>query len=413
MAAIAEEDTDIQINLDNSEDNYIYYSICEYSKLIIDTAYDTIKNFCPKESNKRSRTEIIYPLPNPTFKELQASTLTRSDTVILPTTTPSIKRINSKNLSGFLNKTIPEKYKIKDLNRDIILKLQGESENTKRTMSANSAQIPEITISEITIPEIKESEKVLDCVNYGGRFLVVLDIPNDNDTHQIIFNGRGKWCPNGGIGPGYPEAKKCPFYKSTGTSNSSIDANFPNMWFPFFRIKTKNPNETSPTGRGWIYKAWGLQSVTQLRQRLYKNFNIPLQESGKELTSDFLYCFLEKFSHWWQIQLSLQLPIDSNTLWDISPILQKLKNIVLTYDYDHFRNDQDCFIKREVPLILIKYNLQSEPIHNYEKQPKANGSDKIPETINNWLRGGVQTSDGVVTYPNGIYPLCIEDNEDN
>jgi hypothetical protein len=153
------------------------------------------------------------------------------------------------------------------------------------------------------------------------------------------------------------------------------------MWFPFFRIKTSNANEDSPIGRGWIYKAWGLQSVKQLRKRLSDKFQIPEVKEQENESKDFLYCFLEKFSHWWQIQLSLQLPLEPDTLWDTTPILKKLKEIAINYDYDHFGGDHKCFLKNaNTPK---EYTLKEDgPDQTY------NNTDDNPEIINEWLRRG-------------------------
>jgi hypothetical protein len=186
------------------------------------------------------------------------------------------------------------------------------------------------------------------------------------------------------------------------------------MWFPFFRIKTSIPGQTKSIAtqeRGWIYKAWGLQSVTELRKRLRKRFQgkIALPEEGKELTSDFLYCFLEKFSHWWQIQLSLQLPVEQGALWQTSPILQELKKIVENYDYDHFRGDEECFILRRGNKITKLYDLSKTACCRLEKSKVANGEDNTitidytPDYINMWLRGG----------PGGTNTLCVEDGDDH
>ena len=258
--------------------------------------------------------------------------------------------------------------------------------------------------------EFINSENKLNYIKYGGRNLVVLHIPDDSRGTQIIFNSQAKWCPNGGVGPGYPSCKTCPFYQSTGSSN---DVNFPGMWFPFFRIKTSIPGQPKSIAtqeRGWIYKAWGLQSVKDLRTRLYDRFKIPLPE-GQELTSDFLYCFLEKFSHWWQIQLSLQLPLKKGeTLWDTSSILQEFKNIVETYDYDHFGGDKNCFKKRESKIEGL-YSLSSDgPCYSHEGAiTKVNDDnttitiDNTPDYINMWLRGG----------PGGQNSLCVEDADDH
>ena len=396
MAEMNVEDTDIKINLDNPEDTYIYYSICDYSEAIVDQIDKINKNikelcnFCGTCKNKANLDTIredpltheLVPLELTQFTHVEPSETSR---VIKRTRTqliedPSkIKRINSKQFSDFLGKQVDAKSTMKDINREIIFKLQSISEVTpERSMSA-STPLPQVHIETITLPYI----------NYINRSLVVLPIPDDSKTLQIIFNSDGKWCPNGGIGPGYPKSIICPFYRSTGVSNTGA-VNFPNMWFPFFRIKTSKASQDSSIGRGWIYKAWGLQSVKQLRKRLFNKFQIPEVKEEESESKDFLYCFLEKFSHWWQIQLSLQLPVEPGTLWDTNPILKKLKHIALNYDYDHFGGDHKCFLKNaNTPK---KYILESNPYQIY------NNPDDDADKINGRLRG--------------FNNLVIEDNED-
>ena len=394
MAAMNVENTDIEINLDDPEDSYIYYSICDYSEAIVDQINKNIKelcNFCGSCKNKVNLhtiredplTQKLVSLELPKITEVQPSGAKRGRTTTqLIEDQSKIKRISSNEFSNFLGKQVDSNSTMKDINREIILKLQSISKKSERTMP-DFTPLPQVHIQNIRLPYI----------NYINRLLVVLDIPDDSKTLQIIFNSDGKWCPNGGIGPGYPVSKICPFYMSTGVSNPSA-VNFPNMWFPFFRIKTSRASEDSSIDRGWIYKAWGLQSVKQLRKRLFNKFQIPEVKEGESESKDFLYCFLEKFSHWWQIQLSLQLPVEpGGTLWDTNPILKKLKDIALNYDYDHFGGDHKCFLKNaNTPK---KYMLGSLPDVTYN-----DSTDNNPEIINNWL-----------TQQNK-YKLVIEDHED-
>lgn len=424
MAEINVEDTGkvIEIDLDNDEDSYIYYSICDYSEAIlskIGSINKNIRDICKICGSKEDDTEQKEPLvatqvldssqPEVLETSKRSSTVSvnkrdpkkaRVDPSQTDVTSHRIKRIDSKAFGAFLGK---QTSTIKDVNREIILNLQSLSENNPREITPSRQ--PSRKISRQPSLTMVQGD-VLRYINYGGRLLVVLPIPNDRDSDQIIFNKNGTWCPNGGIGPSYPKSKKCPFYKSTGTSNTGIGANFPNMWFPFFRIKTSIPGgdrSSSEMSRGWVYKAWGLQSVRQLRQRLHQRFSeeIPAPPEKNE-TSDFFYCFLEKFSHWWQIQLSLQLPIEQGeTLWDTDPILINFKNIVLTYDYDHFASPYFKPRKNEHK----QYSLDSVASQIHLESSKTNGQDTIPEQINLWLRGDALKSDK-------SNPLCIEDSED-
>lgn len=398
---------DIEVDLDDYEQRHIYNSICQYVSYVAGNSLKKLTDICntvkPQNLNKNKQpsTTEIFPKPIPAFDTVNPSRRTkviprRGSTIVIPVTPePRIKRIDSSSLLTFLagdgkisEDTQSKTYSIKDINREIILNFV----NLREDSGITELKTPELdSVDEfINADVVEKQEKVIDCLFYQDRPLVVLPIPDDREKAQIIFNSNGKWCPNGGIGPGYPQSINCPFYRSTGQSNPD-SRNFPNMWFPFFRIKTSKyvPGVSlSKLDRGWIYKAWGLQSVKQLRQRLNTIFNIPLPELGQDETKDILYCLLEKFSHWWQIQLSLQLPEDENSLWSTNKLLIEFKKLVLNYDYDHFGGDKNCFIpiKQSVKKDLPKYKLNT--IINITE----------PEEINIWLRKG--------------HYLCIEDSED-
>jgi hypothetical protein len=469
--AEAGSSTDLEINPDNYEDRNVYNSICEYLRVASNQVVTTIRHIgiCPKNSRdivKPKRIKVSTPQEVWTPKQVEVTeknpvnmdtymdtvpSLERAGTVVIKEEEkePRIKKISSRSFSkslGSKSDTI-QITNIKELNRQISLEVQNLNETLdrivqikrlERTESGGSLSDEdeqkiknELTTNQIVISgrvttvnkpnfsypqelnncKFINAENVLNYIDYGCRNLVVLPIPDDSTRAQIIFNSQGKWCPNGGVGPGYPTSKFCPFYKSTGHSN---ETNFPDMWFPFFRIKTSIPGQNKSIAtqeRGWIYKAWGLQSVTQLRTRLRERLKkaIPsLSEEKEPLTSDFLYCFLEKFSHWWQIQLSLQLPVKEGTLWETSPILQELKNIVENYDYDHF-GGKNCFIPRGENKIRQLYLLSEPACRTLEKSKVALINDNTiaidytPDYINMWLRGG----------PGGTNTLCVEDGDDH
>jgi len=378
-----ERDSHIVINLGNYEERHIYNSICDYVNSVIKNtagAVTSAMSNTPKKIKLDPKMMTVYQLT-------PGNRLTREGKVILDSFTPEtpvesrIKRIPSNSLVQFLKSESEKEISptiipknILQVNEELILTLQNLSETGNGDTFRPNIQTPAIVPVNIPlhiISEMKETE--LECINYTGRKLVVLNIPDDSGDSQIIFNRNGTWVSNGCIGPAYPRSKICPFYLSTGKSN---DTNFPGMWFPFFRIKTLPAKHSlSKMEKGWIYKAWGLQSVKKLRERLNTRFNIPLPTEGKE-TQDMLYCLLEKFSHWWQIQLSLQLPIEHSTLWETNDLLKEFKKIVLNYDYDNFLGDNNCFIpiKQEDKKIYIL------------KQCEVVVSNDEPEEINKWLR---------------------------
>lgn len=449
MAAAVPLSPIIVIEPYNFEDIYIYNSICDYVKTGISTL------MCPKtvevagntkrrriESQNLKPKELIITELSPVNKDeymaqnSQPNEFTRSDTQIMAGDV--IKRIDSSSFSKFLRgqDTTPLAT-IKDVNRQVILELQslketGEGKNSQSESSDEDEQHTSIlTAHQISIQGrpttviktdyvypaeltncsfIIKPRNLLNYIEYDGRNLVVLPIPDDRTGKQIIFNSQGKWCPNGGVGPGYPSCKTCPFYQSTGRSN---ETNFPSMWFPFFRIKTSIPGQPKSIAtqeRGWIYKAWGLQSVTQLRTRLNKKFHqkIPLPDPKNQITSDYLYCFLEKFSHWWQIQLSLQLPVNQEALSSLPEIFKNFIDIVKDYDYDHFGVNNFFIPREESKKIRQLYNLDGRACHTFTKsQIIPNGDtitiDNTPDYINMWLRGG----------PGGQNTLCVEDADDH
>ncbi len=184
------EDQYIEINLEDPEDSYIYYSICDYSEAIVDQIDKDIKelcNFCGSCKKSYSPKELV-PLQSPEFTELKPSNTSKRIRTEHNHIKSKIKRLDSNEFSNFLQKDIDPNSTIKDINREIILKLQSISEDPFRTMlqPVNPVQLH---IEKIT----------LSYINYTGRSLVVLPIPNDSKSLQIIFNSDGKWCPNGGI----------------------------------------------------------------------------------------------------------------------------------------------------------------------------------------------------------------------
>ena len=444
------QEIDIDIDIDNYEERHIYNSICEYSRRMCEFFSNKIDKLSPSDVITRDRTILkrkIEPRSQPTIKVLQPAQtkLFRSDTEILTNTNTNtrIKKIDSNQFKSFFSTSEPPDLKtIKDVNRQIILELQSLSEKPSRILeierikrkgsdkSINQEEkIDEEEEDEEQVIQKQDIKKIYNPVNkptyrsgiennkvnyimYDNRAIVVLPIPDDREKIQIIFNSNGTWVPNGGIGPGYPKCKTCPFYRSTGKSN---EANFPDMWFPFFRVKTSIPGQSksiSKMPRGWIYKAWGLQSVSQLRKRLVERFPDKIQAVEGNESSDFLFCFFEKFSHWWQIQLSLKLPIKDGTLWETIPILKNLKGIVENYDYDHFGGDRNCFLPIKTAQ-LQTYKLKSEPIDIYQEFQTTLDTDQgkittsnTPEVINEWLRGGTLNHDK-------SNALCVEDDEDH
>jgi hypothetical protein len=150
------------------------------------------------------------------------------------------------------------------------------------------------------------------------RQLTCVSVPN------YAKNRAYAWSDNGGCFPYYPKTSKCGFYLSTGTSNT---VNFPDIWFPFLKIQEK-PHRCHPIG--WVYKTTGLHRSKRLAQELEK--------LGVEM--EIVKDFLEKFSHWFQVQISagltedFSIPESSSTRKNSLELLHK---IALTYSFDKLR----------------------------------------------------------------------------
>lgn len=182
---------------------------------------------------------------------------------------------------------------------------------------------------------------------YRGRLLTIVTIPE-----RYIYNG--KWVNNGSPAINfYLSCRNCGFYNSSGASN---DVNFKGIWFPFLGIDND----------GWIRKSQFICDSKDFISSLENFFNLSVKKG------DFLYYFLEKFSHWWQVSVSAAMPnIGDYYLWNIHPDLAKLKAIALNYDYDFIKSS---FIPRDdiVKAYLLNINTDIENIIE-------------PNIINSWL----------------------------
>lgn len=198
----------------------------------------------------------------------------------------------------------------------------------------------------------------ISCITFKSmpidRFMTIVPVPK----YQLYS---GKWMPSGGAFSRYIKCANCPFYYSSGTSNEG--KNFPQMWFPFLRIREIGPSRFVTQDRGWIEKAWGLNNSRYLKESLIK-MGITVDE--------FILNFLEKFSHWWQVSISAALPSGPDCLWSSHKELAKLKAIAIEYDLDMEKNPP-TLVKN--PKIVTKYNV-----------PECEGTKlSQPEQINQWL----------------------------
>jgi hypothetical protein len=167
--------------------------------------------------------------------------------------------------------------------------------------------------------------------------------------------------PEGGGGQmRYPSCTHCGFYRSTGTSNTA--KNFPEIWFPFLRVKESLTGLRDEMPVGWLEKASGLDRNRYLLSALEDIIKT-------DIDKQFIISFLEKFSHWWQIQISCAIITSPNSLLITHPILQRIRILALSFDFDIVK---DKFIPNEDITKVYNIGLPAKEL-------------KSPEEANKWL----------------------------
>jgi hypothetical protein len=211
----------------------------------------------------------------------------------------------------------------------------------------------------VVLASLGKSVNTISCTIYEDRFCTIVPIP------KIAFNTQKppRWLPTGGVSPGYLSCINCGFFKSSGKSNEG--KNFQGMWFPFLRVKETEKLYDSDQPKGWIHKAYNLSTAREFKTRLSDTFKIPITE--------FLDIFLEKYSHWWQIQISAALPSAPDSHWNTHPELIRLKAIVLNFDYIHLA-DKPSQVWQENPKIIKEYRI-----------PECTRRVVDPKEVNIWL----------------------------
>jgi hypothetical protein len=185
---------------------------------------------------------------------------------------------------------------------------------------------------------------------YGrpNRIAVTIKIPS-----RAIENGR--WISGGAGGMmRYPTCTHCGFYRSSGSSN--MGKNFPDVWFPFLRVKESMTGLRDEMPIGWLEKASGLN----MNRYLMKALKDALEIKEKSDIA-FLDDFMEKFSHWWQIQMTCAIVTSPNSLLVTHPILQKLRIIALSFDFDIVK---DVFIPNDDITKLYNIGLPTRKLKN-------------------------------------------------
>lgn len=246
--------------------------------------------------------------------------------------------------------------------KDIISRLRKTNEKVsiEAKPKTRKQEEKERTIVRKSIHENVSVGKTVGCSQYGNpvRDLVVVSIP------KYALNNQGGWNNNGAsIGTAYV-CKNCPFYLSSGTSNTN---NFPGIWFPFVRIQEKKKEFSTDMHRGWISKVFGLHREGGTYGG--KEFWPGLEKMGVKRSQFLEEVFFEKFSHWWQVQISAALPLTQKSLWNSHKELIVLKQVALTMNYESFEG----WLKPKKPIVT------RWAVGKCEKNLHT------PEEVNSWL----------------------------
>ena len=213
-----------------------------------------------------------------------------------------------------------------------------------------------------------EATKSTVTTNMGNviRYMTLVKIPPSADIKQAgKYDRTVKFSDDG--------CSYQPFYLSSGTSVSEGMVNFPNVWFPFYRISNVS----------WIRGATGLGNTAGRVYNIVKRLN---GEENWGMTPQVIYSFLSRFEFFWQIKISARMNTPPNEelyergyAWNQ---MLKFKNFILTHNYDE---ENKTFFPETCEVLLIP----SLPIGTLEGK----------EEINEWLK----RNDA----------LCLEEREDD
>ena len=142
---------------------------------------------------------------------------------------------------------------------------------------------------------------------------------------------------------GYPSSMAM-FYRSTGTSNYNAD--FATVYFPSHGVLEKG----SYMPPGWIQKFGGYfkPELVPWINAFCKRFDefwmadtvAATDEKEQDNCKNRYHGLLNKFSYWWQLQVSAQL---GGEFWE-RPDVAYLRGVALTYDWDRAIQD---FVERD------------------------------------------------------------------
>jgi hypothetical protein len=260
-----------------------------------------------------------------------------------------LKKISTKEScitkSQLINITDRVGISSKGTKKDIIKKLRDYKGESRSLTEGQKIRIINDSIKKNVVEEKTES-----CIVYSvnNNFITTVQVPDK------AFNTNHEWIPI---------RRTCysvGFYRSSGTSNTKVNANFPYMWFPVYRIKETDSRYSGDEHRGWIWKASTLQRKRSVE--VYKN-------GMKIKDTDFLYLFFEKFEFWWQVQISAALPSVPESLWNTHPELIMLRSFCLLNSWDN--GSQTFYLD---PNIVTFYQVVN-----------CNRKVDTPEEVNKWL----------------------------
>jgi Asp-tRNA(Asn)/Glu-tRNA(Gln) amidotransferase C subunit len=243
--------------------------------------------------------------------------------------------------------------------------IEFHAKKPEEELKDNIQQLKHIVETTIEMNSRNRQEDTVSTIRYVSevdRVLTIVAIPKN------AFAGDKTWIHHGSTYNIRPKCTNCGFYLSSGTSN---EINFPNVWFPFLRVKTSVKTYSYEQERGWINKSQMLCLSKRFKTVFYNLFKQQYNEDiGTKYENTFI-SFFEKFSHWWQVCISAALITNADNIWNTDPFLLKVKILALKYDFDPNR---DTFVENSEKITMYKIREISTIIVG-EK----------PEEVNKWL----------------------------
>jgi len=284
---------------------------------------------------------------------------------------PRVLRTKKELYGPFLQVLVGDKeLQDEDYNIDTILEYCNK--NTEKKLDDTIDEIKHIVETSIEIDRRTIQKTTISSIKYitnPTRILTIVKVP------ETTFNTSEKpstWSYDGSSDVFRPTCKNCPFYLSSGTSN---EVNFPNVWFPFLRIKETKNRKYFNQPRGWIHKSTMLCNSRRFKNAFYQLFKDKFDEDIEPKSKNTFITFFEKFSHWWQVSISCVLDVDPSSLWNHDPFLLKVKLLAIEYSFElNPRDDITHFKPRNEDEKITRYIINDiEDEYN------------IPEDINEWL----------------------------